>query len=315
MKFKILLLFTVIFFNVSFSQKGIITIALPDTISSWDKKNIVGFDMSEIAFLNWSPGGVSSISGLLKGDFIRNYKKENTVFYNEMTIRYGINKQDGFQIRKTDDVFKITSTLGFRRDSISKWYHSAKFSFNTQFSDGYNYPNKEIAISKPFSPAYTFLGIGAEYTDKANFFFLYLSPLTLKNTLVFDQNLANQGAFGVKKAIYDTSGNIIFKGENTKTELGILISSSYKKQVFKNINLDSKLILYSDYINKFGNIDVDLQSGLDLIVNQYVKANIGFNLVYDDDIKTKKEIDNQQVPAGPKIQLKQMLGVGLQYVF
>ena len=73
--------------------------------------------------------------------------------------------------------------------------------------------------------------------------------------------------------------------------------------------------LYSDYINKFGNIDVDYELALDLIVNQYVKTNIGVHLVYDDDIKAKEEVNGKQVTVGPKLQLKQMLGVGMTYTF
>jgi hypothetical protein len=38
-------------------------------------------------------------------------------------------------------------------------------------------------------------------------------------------------------------------------------------------------------------------------------------MIYDDDIKAKKEIDGQQVTVGPRLQLKQMLGVGMVYQF
>jgi hypothetical protein len=36
--------------------------------SFWNK-NSLGFDISEVAFVNWSAGGTSSISGLFKGKF------------------------------------------------------------------------------------------------------------------------------------------------------------------------------------------------------------------------------------------------------
>ena len=74
-------------------------------------------------------------------------------------------------------------------------------------------------------------------------------------------------------------------------------------------------MLYSDYINNFGNIDIDYDFLLDLVVNQYVRASIGARIIYDDDIKAKKDIDGKQVTVGPKVQLKQMLGVGLVYAF
>jgi len=83
----------------------------------------------------------------------------------------------------------------------------------------------------------------------------------------------------------------------------------------KNITFENRLSLYSDYIHNFGNFDADCDILFDLVVNQYVRANIGTRIIYDDDIKSKTEIDGVQVTQGPKTQLKQLLGVGLTYEF
>lgn len=297
-----------------------IKVNLPDSTktikSNWKKENIIGFDLNEIAFVNWSAGGNSAVSGLLKGTFIRNYENKNRKWSNELIVRYGISKQDGVELRKTDDAIQINSTFGYRKDTTSNWYHSAKFNFNTQFTNGYAYPNTDLAISKLFSPAYTFLGVGAEYNNDAKTLQLYISPLTMKNTLVLDQRLANQGAFGVDKAIYDPiTQELIREGKNSRTELGFLFTSNYKKEVFKNIKLENRLSLYSDYINNFGNIDVDWQMQWEFIVNKHVRSTINTHIIYDDDIKAKEEINGAQVTLGPKLQLKQMLGIGLIYSF
>jgi hypothetical protein len=66
-----------------------------------------------------------------------------------LIVRYGLNKQDGIELRKTD-VLQFNSALGYRKDTLSNWYHTAKFNFNTQFTDGYAYPNTEV--SKRFAP-------------------------------------------------------------------------------------------------------------------------------------------------------------------
>jgi hypothetical protein len=295
--------------------KNIIITAKADTISHWKHKNTLGIDISEIAFVNWSAGGTSAITGLVRGDLKYDYKDEYQVWSNELFFRYGLNKQEGVELRKTDDAFKISSTYGLRTNPTSNWYHSAKFNFNTQFTNGYSYPNTENPISKPFAPAYTFLGIGSEYIYKPENFTLYLSPLTLKSTLVLDQTLANAGAYGVKKAIYDTEGNLIVEGEKSKTELGILINTYVEREIFNNIVLKNRLTLYTDYLHNFGNIDVDWQCFSYLTVNQYVKANIGFNLVYDEDIDVIKEENGVKTNEGPKVQLKQVLGIGIEYIF
>jgi len=296
-------------------SSNIIITAKPDTISYWKHKNVLGFDISEIAFVNWSAGGTSAITGLIRGDLKYDYKDDYQLWSNELFFRYGLNKQEGIELRKTDDAFKVNSTYGFRTNDSSNWYHSAKFNFNTQFTNGYSYPNTENPISKPFAPAYIFLGIGSEYIYKPENFNLYISPLTLKSTLVLDQTLANAGAYGVKKAVYDADGNLISEGERAKTELGILITSYLEKEIFSNIVLKNRLTLYTDYLHNFGNIDIDWQCFSYLKVNKYVKANIGFNLVYDEDIDVIKEKDGVKVNEGPKVQLKQVLGVGVEYVF
>ncbi|MCA0349272.1 MAG: DUF3078 domain-containing protein [Bacteroidetes bacterium] len=306
-----LVLFLLFIATTSFSQNQNVT----KKDSLWERKNTVGLDISQIAFVNWNAGGVSSISGLLKGDFSRKYKRKNLKWVNELIVRYGVNKQDGIELRKTDDAIKFNSTIGHRKDSLSLWYSTAKFEFSTQFTNGYSYPNTTNAISKPFAPAYIFLGVGSEYNDKKNNLTVYVSPLTMKSTLVLDQRLANQGAFGVTKATYDVDGNLLTEGELYRFELGFLVTSQFKKELYKNVIFENRLSLYSDYINKFGNVDVDWQFKFDLVVNEYIKANIGAHIIYDDDIKAKEEVNGEQVTVGPKIQLKQMLGVGLVYNF
>jgi hypothetical protein len=308
-------LFGLLFFVYQSNFGQLINTELPDTISYWSKENKVGLDISQITFVNWNAGGNNSISGLVKGQFIRTYTKDNIHWKNELIMRYGINKQESQEVRKTDDQFAFNSTFGYKRDTISNWYYAGKFNFNTQFANGYAYPNVDLAISRPFAPAYTFLGIGAEYSRKDLNLNFYLSPLTQKTTMVFDQRLANQGAFGVEKAVYDEFGTLIREGKNIRNETGILVTNQWKREIFENINFENRIALYTDYINNFGNIDIDWQIQLDLTVNQYVKANIGTHLVYDDDIKSKQEEGGVQVVKGPKIQLKQLLGLGVVYQF
>lgn len=311
--------FLIGFLFLLLSQKQfaqIIRTELPDTISYWKKTNKVGLDLSQITFINWNAGGNNSVSGLVKGNFVREFSKKTFNWKNELILRYGINKQEGREIRKTDDQFQINSTIGFRSDTISNWFYSGKFNFNTQLANGYAYPNTDLAISKPFAPAYIFLGIGSEYSRKDLKLNVYLSPLTQKTTLVLDRRLANQGAFGVDAATIDpTTGELIERGKKSRTEIGILITNQWEKEIYKNINFEHRISLYTDYLNNFGNIDIDWQLQLDMTINEYVKANIGTHIIYDDDIKAKEEINGEQVTLGPKAQLKQLLGIGLSYSF
>jgi len=301
--------------NKNNQVRNTIVTTKPDTILHWKKENILGVDISEIAFVNWSAGGTSAITGLVRGHLKRDYRDDYQLWSSELLFRYGLNKQEGIELRKTDDDFRINSTYGYRKDTLSNWYHSAKFNFNTQFTNGYNYPNTKNPISKPFAPAYTFLGIGSEYIYKPEKLNVYLSPLTLKNTVVLDQALANAGAYGVKKAVYDSQGNLISEGEKSKTELGILVTNYIEREIITNITIKNRLSLYTDYLHNFGNIDVDWQFQADFKVNNHVKANIGLHLIYDEDIEIVEVKNGVSEYKGAEVQLKQTLGIGLEYTF
>jgi hypothetical protein len=67
--------------------------------------------------VNWSAGGTSSVSGLLKTKFNRAYNTDNYNWSNELIMRYGLNKQDGIELRKTDVL--LFSSFGYRKDTLS----------------------------------------------------------------------------------------------------------------------------------------------------------------------------------------------------
>ena len=283
----------------------------------WSKLNRLSFDLSEIAFVNWNAGGNNAITTLLKAEFNRKYKDRNIQWTNEILFRFGINLQEGQKLRKTDDVIQMNSTFGARHDALSDWYMSAKFNFLTQLANGYKYPNRDQPISKLMAPGYLLLGVGAEFSPEDKDFSLYISPLTQKSTFVLDQDLADAGSFGVRPAVYDALGVKIRDGQRVFTEIGILITNNLQKKIYENMFLASRLALYTDYLNSFGNIDINWILDLELKVNEYVKASMGTHIIYDNDVKFS-EIDSvtgENVPVGPRIQLKQLLGVGLTYNF
>ncbi|PVW14785.1 hypothetical protein DDV96_08275 [Marixanthomonas spongiae] len=278
----------------------------------WGSYNKIGVNVSEVAFVNWNAGGVSSVSGLINVDLKRTYKTKNTRWRNELLAKYGVNKQKELGWRKTEDNIELNSSFGFRNDSLTNLYYTAKLRFSTQFSNGYEYPDISNRISTIFSPAYLFTGIGAEYGANDENFSIYASPLTMKSTLVLDQELANNGAFGVKPAVRDSEGNVIEEGEHLLTQMGILITNEYKAKIAENITLSNKLSLYTDYLNDFGNIDIDWEVAFNFKVNHFVVANLGSHFIYDNDIKMRVEnADGETIEKGPVAQWKQQLGIGI----
>jgi len=286
--------------------------------SFWEKENLLGLSMSEVSFVNWNAGGDNSITAIGKIKLARNYKFRYVSWKNDLEMRFGWNAQEGRQWRKTDDAIRINSTFGYRRDTISNWYYSVKANFNTQFADGFKYPDRSMPISRFMAPGYLFLGAGASYISQGDKFNLYLSPLTHRSTFVLDQELANNGAFGVQKAIRDADGNILKEGKNLFTSLGFLVTNTWETPVVKNIMLDHRLNLYTDYLRDFGNIDIDWELAFILKVNDFVQATVGTHLIYDDDIRfdVVEDADGNIIDPGiPKVQFKQQFDVGIAYTF
>ncbi|MDO1513116.1 DUF3078 domain-containing protein [Maribacter confluentis] len=296
-------------------QKGFQRFRVP---SFWETENSFGINISEVAFVNWNAGGDNAVSGLGFLKFARKYKFNNFQWENNLELRYGLNAQEGRKLRKTEDVIRLSSNLGFKKDNTSRWFYSVQLNFNTQFSNGYKYPDRDTPISRFMAPGYLLFGAGTSFITKDEKFNLYLSPLTQKSTFVLDQDLADNGSFGVQEAVLDADGNVITPGENHLLEIGILITNNFNYTLADNIELKSRVNLYTDYIKSFGNIDVDWELNLHMKVNKYISTSLGTQLIYDDDILfdvVKNDNGTIVDPGTPKIQFKQVLGVGILYGF
>ena len=317
---QFLLILICLFFNFIHAQPDSLFLKskkVKDDGPQWKRENKASFDLNQVSFTNWNSGGSNSISGLLGFNSSANYKDKYFNWRNDLSVRYGINKQESRELRKTDDLFEINSDIGYNPSNTSNWFYSAKFNFRTQLTNGYKYPNTDNPISRLMAPGHLFLGAGMEYGKKIERLAFYFSPLTLKATFVLDEELANAGSFGVTPAVLDSDGNIIRKGERIRNEVGILITNGYEMEVAENINVKHRISLYTDYINNFGNVDLDWRIDFDFKVNNFIRATLGSHIRYDDDVKTQKpaEVEGEFDEAGAKVQWKQFLGVGFAMDF
>ena len=132
-----------------------------------------------------------------------------------------------------------------------------------------------------------------------------------------DQKLADKGSFGLPIAEYDNTGRLIKHSPRSLTRVGFLVSGKHEMDIYENVKMTNQASLYTQYDKSFGNIDIDWQMSIDMKINNYLQARIGTHLKYDDDIKFKEEI----LPNGakhlysPRVQFKQILGIGIKYTF
>lgn len=83
------------------------------------------------------------------------------------------------------------------------------------------------------------------------------------------------------------------------------------------MNFKTKLELFSNYLNNPQNIDVNWETLLSMKVNKYISATFSTTLIYDHDINIPVDKNNDGVveKAGPRVQFREVLGVGLSYKF
>jgi hypothetical protein len=285
-----------------------------DTNKSWKYGGVTSLMITQVAMSNWAAGGQNSISGTAMVSVFANYHKNLSQWDNTLDLNYGMMKQGKAGIIKSDDKIDFSSKFG--QYAFKHWYYSALLNFKSQFGQGYNYPNDSVMISDFMAPGYLTVALGMDYKP-ADYFTLLIAPVTGRMTFVNNQTLADQGACGVDPATYDSLGNVVTNGKKVRFEFGGYIKAAFNYNIMKNINLQAKVDLFTNYLKKPQNIDVNGELLLSLKVNKFISASISANIIYDDDVKIGIDDNKDGVVdrTGPRTQIKEVLGVGFSYTF
>ena len=269
------------------------------------KKGIKGtLTFTQVSLTNWAAGGDNSVS--LNGyiNTYANHAKGRTTWDNNLELGYGLLDQGDVGVRKSDDKIIFTTKYGYKiKKDGGHIYWSTLLDFKSQFNTGVDFAadGTETKISDFMAPGYLTIATGLEYKPNDYFSLLY-APVAGKVTFVSNDLLSSRGAFGVDP------------GDKSLSELGSFLKMEFKKDVAKNVNLESKLELFTAYDENFGNIDVNWQNTLLMKVNDWLSASLITQLLYDDDVKIAEFDDaGVEIGSGPKVQFKQIFGLGLSY--
>jgi hypothetical protein len=277
-----------------------------DTTDGWEKGGVLSLTFGQTGFSTyWAAGGINSITVNGLASLFANYKKGKFTWDNSLGLGYGKQRQgkkENVAFIKTDDKIDFSSKLGMKANN--KIYYAALMNFKTQFENGYIYPDDSTVISSFLAPGYLLFAAGIDYKPNNNTS-VFFAPLTSKTTIVNNQLLADAGAFGVEI------------GEKTRSEFGGYIKVTYAKDIAKNINLNTKIDFFSNYLNNPQNIDVNWEVLLAMKISKYITANISTQFIYDHDTLFDI-VDNSGILTGvkgPRTQFKEILGIGFSYKF
>ncbi len=269
----------------------------------WTNGGFVALTFSQVSLSDsWAAGGAENISLNGATGLFADYKKARTTWENSLDLGYGMINQDNSGFEKSDDKINLVSKYGYRiKNGDERWFYSGLIDFRTQFAEGYviGSDGADSVISNFMVPGYLTVGLGIDYKPNSKISFNYI-PLTGKFTFVNDQGLADKGAYGVDP------------GKRFRAEMGSFLRIKYKDEIFTNVNLDSRLELFSNYVENFGTIDVNWQNMIVMKVNKVLSANFFTHLIYDEDIKT---LESDGTSGDAKVQFKSVFGVGLAYNF
>jgi len=285
------------FFLFMFGLGGILPLFAQDSTAFWKFKSLYSLNGTQTSFVNWNAGGRNNISIIGAASASAYYTRDNIKWTNDASfalggIKYFDNKGIGAQ--KTDDRLDLSSTFGMQ---LAKgFFLTFVSSFRTQSINGYAYPNDSIPVSRFMAPGYLNLALGADFRKDDNFN-IFFSSIAIKSTFVLDDSLSAKGSFGVEP------------GMRYRQEYGAYLKMKYNRPIAKNIEMKSKLELFSNYLNNPENIDVNGELLLLFRVNSLVSASAQWNLIYDDDIRITDSDGN----TGPRTQFKSVIGIGLSY--
>lgn len=286
----------------------------------WKKGGFGALNFNSLGLTNWAAGGVSANSITAMGNIYRNYKKDKVEWVNNLDLAYGVIKNDGETLRKNEDKIDFLTKVGYGINK--KLSYAGLLNFKSQFAPGFDFTDGSIddavrpEISKFLAPAYitTSLGLNYNFTD---YFSVYASPATGKFTFVTDDSIAAQNIY--IPATLDASG-IQYYNDNFRAEFGALVNARFNKDLTEKINLTSTLNLFNNFtdVNQSNrkNVDVNWEVMLNMKLTEYIGASLYTNVIHDNDVDvTIYDSNDVIIGAGPRTQLKRLLGVGFSYKF
>ena len=284
-----------------------------DSGKVWKFSGMLSLTASQTALVNWAPGGDQQIGANAFANFNANYAKGKHSWQNSVTAQYGtlrlIDEYDEF--RKNDDKLQFASKYGYK--AANKLFYSAIFDYKSQFDKGWTYEKvpmvnengveEEVEVatlnSECWSPLYLTYTVGLDYQLSDNFMF-YLSPFCGKTTVVLNDFLSEQAAFGVDSC------------KHARSEFGWYFKLDAKYNIAKNISFGTNLVLFNSYKDGFmDEIDVDWNVIIAMQINKWLSFNITSELVYDEDVKIVKD-EHEYFSL---TQFKNVTGLGLTFKF
>lgn len=287
---KVLLLCFCLVYGMQIFAQDLDTEDVQDT-TYWDSGLSFGLNFNQASFSgNWKAGGVNSVAfgSILTGK--ANYAKDKWSWDNQLEMIFGVVKNEGQELRKSNDRIFFDSKIGYKISD--KWNYFGAVNFISQFADGFDFGGDEpVLISSFFAPAFLTTAIGAEYKPNEEFA-LRIAPISPRLTFVNNTSIAEN--------VPENYGVPI--GSRIRTEwLAAQIFMTYNKEITENLAINTRYQLFANYETlAFNTIDHRLDITVIAKITEFVDVTFTSINVYDIDMD-------------PGIQYSQALALGILY--
>jgi hypothetical protein len=241
----------------------------------WTPNGVIGLNLSQVAFTNWSQGGENSIAFTLFTLLGLDYIGDPWKWKNSLKIAYGRTKVGDQEFRTNDNEIFFESTLIFNVGWEVSPYAGA--TARTAITKGFDYSVDPAAqIVDLLDPLYLTEGLGFVYDKIENF--------STRLGIGFKQTIASDF-----DTLYTDDPDTPNEVEDFKFESGIEFVTEYKLEFLKNMEYYTNLRLFGRF-EEISVWDVRWDNLLVAKINDYFNVNFNLLLVYDVDQSLKTQI-------------------------
>ncbi len=268
----------------------------------WARSGNLQVNFGQYHYENWVGGNLGKLEIFGKISQRLKFQSQQMVWESSLDVLYGLNKNYEQSFRKSSDQILFNSILG--KKVSNNFSYSYFLNLQTQLTNSYDYardPDNDYRLSGLLAPLYINTGPGVMWRKNDNLV-LNLAPASLKATYVsgevYEYKSRNKGF--VNNQEYEIFG--VEAGKNLNLRLGLYASIYSKYKVLKNVEMENRLSLYSDYLDSPTNIDMDYRMNVNFKVNKLLTTNFMVQAVYDDDVHSGFQL-REHFGAGFKFDL------------
>jgi Protein of unknown function (DUF3078) len=232
----------------------------------WVPKGVVGLNLSQVSFENWTQGGDNSISFTFFSNLGINYIGDPWKWRNSLKFTYGRTKIGDEGYKTNDNEIYFESTLNREVGWIVSPYVGVIA--RTAVAAGFNYNTTPAEQIVGFlDPFYLSEGLGVMYDKIDNF--------KTRLGLGFQQTFADR--FNLKYTDDPDTPNEV---ESFKNETGIESVTDYTIAFLENMSFTTYLRLFGRF-NDLSVWDVRWDNTITAKINDYFNVNINVLLIYN----------------------------------